>query len=201
MKTKKLLSAIVVATVVLFAGCKKDTFEEIIGECPLVIETNPTNEAVDVPLNQVVLITFNKEMNPATITTESVTLYGPTTQVTGVVSYSGVNATFTPSDSLAINTIYIGRVKTSVKDLKGNALQVEYVWTFTTGSNIAPTVISTDPVNLESNVDLDKIITATFSEPMDPLTITGTSFTITESGNPVAGTVSYTQETQPHLHL
>jgi hypothetical protein len=134
-------------------------------------------------------------MNSETITTESITIHGPITQVTGVVTYSGVTATFTPSSLLASNTIYTGRVKTTVKDVRGNALQVDYVWTFSTGTTLAPTVIDTDPENLEINVVLNKIITATFSEPMDPTTITGASFTITESGNPVAGVVSYTGST------
>ncbi|MFN3916169.1 MAG: ice-binding family protein [Flavobacteriales bacterium] len=195
MKTRKLLTFVASAALVLFVGCKKDTFEENIGDCPLVLSTNPANNASNIPLNQVITVTFNKEMNAETITTGSITLHGPTTQVVGTVTYSGVTATFTSSTLLALNTIYTGTVKTSVKDLKGNALQTDYIWTFTTGSNIAPTVISTDPIHLETNVVLNKIITATFSESMEPSTITGTSFTVTENGNAVAGTVSYSGNT------
>jgi hypothetical protein len=195
MKSRKLLASVAIATLVLFAGCKKETFVEDIGECPIVVATNPEHEEVAVPLNQVITVTFNKEMNPETITEESIIIVGPATQVSGVVTYSGVTATFTPSALLELNTIYTGTVKTTVKDVKGNALQVDYVWTFTTGTTVAPTVILTDPDNLETNVPLDQIITATFSEAMNPLTIDGTSFFITENGNPVAGTVSYAGST------
>ena len=43
---------------------------------------------------------------------------------------------------------------------------------------VCPIVISTDPTNLATGVPLDKIITATFSEPMDPATITPESFSL-----------------------
>lgn len=195
MKTKKLFAYLAVASIVLFTGCKKDTFEENIGECPIVVATNPADGDINVPLNQIITVTFNKEMNPSTITTESITIQGPLTQVAGVVTYNGVTATFTPSALLELNTMYTGRVKTTVLDTKGNALQTDHVWTFTTGTTIAPTVIITDPFDLETDVELDKIITATFSEAMNPLTITGSSFIITENGNTVAGALSYAGNT------
>jgi hypothetical protein len=190
MKTKKLLTILTLIIAVVFAACKKDTFIENAGLCPLVLSTSPEDGETSVPLNKVITVTFNKEMNPTTITAQSITLEGPSGAVAGAVTYSGVTASFTPTNLLAINSNYTGKVKTIVKDIKGNALQVDYIWTFSTGATIAPTVISTDPANLETGVALNKIITATFSEPMDALTITGTSFTLSENGNPVTGTIS-----------
>lgn len=195
MKIKKLLLHITLSTIVLTTGCKKDTFEENVGECPIVLTTNPENGDTNVPLNQIITINFNKEINPNTITSESITIQGPSSQVAGVLTYSGVTATFTPSALLQINTLYTGTVKTTVLDTQGNALQTDFVWTFTTGATIAPTVILTDPFDTETNVVLNKIITATFSEPMNPLTITGSSFIITENGNTVSGALSYSGNT------
>ena len=57
----------------------------------------------------------------------------------------------------------------------------------------APTVLSTVPGNSTSNVSMNGSISATFSEPMDPATLTPATFTVT-SGTPAAlvpGTVSY----------
>lgn len=190
MKTQKLTFVIALTALIVFIGCKKDTYEENIGVCPIVLSTVPADEAINVPIDPIITVTFNKAMNPETITTETITLHSPTAQITGTVTYSGVTATFWPSALLAINTVYTGRVKTLVKDVKGNALQEDYVWTFTTGATIAPTVILTDPVNMETDVLLNAIVTATFSEPMEPSTLTGASFTLTENGNPVAGAVS-----------
>jgi hypothetical protein len=102
---------------------------------------------------------------------------------------------FTPDSKLEANTTYTATVVSSVKDLTGNALQVNYVWTFSTGSTLSPTVISTDPANNATGVFLNKTVTATFNQPMDPLTITATTFTIMQGATPVTGTVSYTGTT------
>lgn len=48
-------------------------------------------------------------------------------------------------------------------------------WTFTTGAapdTVAPTVLSVHPVADETSVALDVDVTATFSEAMDPLSLT-----------------------------
>jgi hypothetical protein len=58
-----------------------------------------------------------------------------------------------------------------------------------------PTVISTDPLINATNIVLNKIVTATFSVSMDPLTINATTFTLKLNGTPVAGTVSYANST------
>jgi hypothetical protein len=193
MKPKKLLTTLAIISVVLIAGCKKDDFVETIGVCPEVISTSPVNAATGVLLDKIVTATFNEIMNPVTITSTTYTINQGVTPVTGTVSYTGTTASFTPSSALTSNTIYTGRVTSSVKDLMGNALHTDYVWTFTTG--ILPTVISTDPANNATGVILNKIVTATFSVPMDPLTITGTTYTVKQGLTSVTGTVSYTGTT------
>ncbi|NUO00570.1 MAG: DUF3494 domain-containing protein [Saprospiraceae bacterium] len=133
MKNNKLLTAIAMVSAVFIWGCQKDDFKEITGVCPVVESTSPENLIAGVPLNQVVSVTFNTEMDPATITTSSITLFGAT-QVAGTISYSGRTAYFTPSSILLPNVVYTGTVNTSVKDVTGNALQTDYVWTFSTGA-------------------------------------------------------------------
>jgi hypothetical protein len=194
LKTKKILAFLTIALAVIIAACKKDDFVEVVGVCPVVVSTNPINAAIGVPLEKIITITFNEEMNPSTINQKSITLQG-ITPITGTVSYSGNVATFTPSGLLATNTTYTGRVTTAVKDLKGNALQSDYVWTFSTGATLSPVVIVTDPANNATAVVLNKNVTTTFSVPMDPLTITGTTFTIQQGTTAVAGTVTYSGST------
>jgi hypothetical protein len=48
----------------------------------------------NIPLDQ--LISFNEEMNPETINQSSFTLNG-TSQIAGLITYSGKTATFKPS--------------------------------------------------------------------------------------------------------
>jgi len=192
------LTTLTLASVVLISGCKKDEYMAKVGVCPVVVSTVPANAAVNFPLNQVISVTFNEVMNPETFTPESFTLQGTAviagtkaaTVVTGVFTFSDKTVIFTPSSPLVANTTYKGTVKTGVKDLAGNALQVEHVWSFATG--VPPTVTTTDPANNATGVALNKTVTANFSVPMDPLTITGTSVTVKQGTTTVAGTVSYT---------
>jgi hypothetical protein len=60
-----------------------------------------------------------------------------------------------------------------------------------------PTVLATDPTNGAINVTVDKKISATFSEAMDPATITtATTFTLQpQGGTLVSGTVAYSSVT------
>jgi len=201
MKIRRLLAALTIALVVLTSGCKKDEYQAKVGVCPVVVSTIPASAAVNVPLNQVISVTFNEVMNPETFTPESFTLQGTTviagtkaaTVVTGVFTFSDKTVIFTPSSPLVANTTYKGTVKTAVRDLAGNALQVEYVWSFATG--VPPTVTTTDPANNATGVALNKTVTAIFSVPMDPLTITTTSVKVKQGTTTVAGAVSYTGST------
>ncbi|MFZ4725320.1 MAG: InlB B-repeat-containing protein [Paludibacter sp.] len=137
MKIKKLLTTMAILTVVLFAGCKKDDYVETIGVCPLVISTDPANGANSVPYYKVITAKFNEKMDAATITASSFTLQQGTTAISGTVTYSDSTATFTPTVALAVFTTYKGTIKNTAKDLLGNALQADYVWTFTTMPQIS----------------------------------------------------------------
>src|SRR5450759_1585095 len=181
----------------LIGGCKKDDFVEIVGVCPVVISTDPADGATSVPLDKIITATFNEPINPATITPESFILQGGAADLSGTLTYDGTNATmsFKPTTGLTVNTTYTATVKASVKDFMGIPLQADYVWTFSTGATLSPAVISTDPANNATGVVLNKIVTATFNQPMDPLTLTTTTFTIAQGTTPVAGAVTYTGRT------
>jgi hypothetical protein len=161
---------------------------------PTVISTVPANAATGVAFNTKVSATFSEAMDPSTITATTFTLKQGTTAIAGLVTYVGTTATFSPSANLLPNSVYSGTITTGVKDLAGNSLATNYVWSFTTGAAadiVRPTVISTDPLNAATNVLLDKKISASFSEAMDPLSISTATFTLTNGAAVVAGTVSY----------
>jgi len=136
---------------------------------------------------------FSEAMSPATINTTTFTLTGPgTTPVTGVVTYTGSTATFTPSSALAVSTLYTATITTGAQNLNGIALASNKVWTFTTAATAcAPTVISVAPPNGATGICQNTLVVATFSEAMNPSTINTTTFTLSASGTPVAGTVIY----------
>ncbi len=178
----------------IFTGCKKDDYVVPVTVCPQVASTNPLSNATMVPLNQVISATFNEKMDPASFSQASFTIDGVLkASIPGTVSYNVADSTmrFTPSGKLALATTYTCTVKANVKDLNGNFLQVDYRWAFSTGPVVAPIVTLTDPLINVTNVPMNKVITATFSIPMDPATINATTFTIMNGTNPVSGTVTY----------
>ena len=176
------------------------------GSLPTIILTNPVNGATAVPINQKVSAIFSTAMNAATINGTTFTLTGPgMAAVAGSVTYaSGSNtAVFMPTANLAPSTTYTATVTTGAQDLAGNALGAGAVpnpWTFTTGtaaSTTAPTITLTNPANVATNVQLNTTVNATFSEAMDPTTLTTATFTLTAppGATLVTGTVSYAPAT------
>jgi hypothetical protein len=187
MKTKKLLAAFVL-TGALIAGCMKDEYPEIVGVCPAVESTNPADKAMGVPLSQVITVTFNEEINPATLTATSFTIQG-LSPVAGTISYSNKTASFTPANPLAANVTYTGTITTSVKDMMGNAIQENYVWTFSTDAT--PSVSFTSPFVNEGGVLLNKVLTVQFNMAMNPSTLNETTFILMRGTVPVTGAASY----------
>ena len=172
----------------LIGGCGREQTAVLV---PAVIATSPANGATAVVLNPTLSASFSSVMAPATINTTTFTLTGPrATPVAGAVSYTGTTATFTPAASLAANSVYVATITTGAQDPGGNALAANFVWTFTTAP--PPTVVSTVPVNGATALAVNTLVSATFSEAMNPATINATTFTVTGPGvTPVAGTVTY----------
>jgi len=165
---------------------------------PTVISTIPLNAATGVARNQIVSATFSTAMNPATINSSTFTLTGPgLTAVSGLLAYAAVGNTlvFTPTANLAPSTLFTATVTTGAQNLAGTALASKYVWTFTTGATVVvtpPELDSTVPEDGETEVPLNQAVSATFTEAMNPLTITTGTYQLTgPGGTAIDGTVSY----------
>jgi hypothetical protein len=169
---------------------------------PTVIATVPIADAIGVPTNTMVTATFSKAMDPSTITatgTFTLAVFGVGgAAVPGTVQYAGAIATFTPTNALTAATEYTATITTAAKDLTGNALGANYVWSFTTGagpSNTPPTITLTSPADLDTGVTLNAAVNATFSEAMNPTTLLAPgTFTVAVSGvggAAVTGNVTY----------
>jgi hypothetical protein len=167
---------------------------------PVVSGTSNTSGATDVAINSNVGATFGEGMDPSTITDVTFTLKNTAsgTAAAGAVSYSGVNAVFTPASNLSAGTGYTATIKggaNGVKDLAGNALAADYAWSFTTAAaadTAAPAVTSTVPGNLATGVALNGTVNSTFSEAINPLTITTATFKLAGPGTAsVTGAAGY----------
>jgi len=101
---------------------------------PTISSAIPVDAAVGIAVNQSVTATFSEEMDPATITSATMTLKQGATAVAGAVTYVGITATFIPTADLAAGIVYTATITTRAKDLAGNALASAQVWTFTTSA-------------------------------------------------------------------
>jgi ice-binding like protein/Big-like domain-containing protein len=105
----------------------------------LVADTTPatvvsTSPVLAVALNSSISATFSEAMDPLTFTTSTFTLQQGTTPVSGLVSYAGLTATFAPAAVLASDTTYMATITTGAKDLAGNPMTLNFVWSFTTST-------------------------------------------------------------------
>lgn len=160
---------------------------------PHVLSTLPADAATDVATGDGIVVTFDEVMDPLSLTTSSFTVLQGTESLAGIVTQFGATAVFFPDADLAIGTAFTATVGTQAADAAGNTLEADYAWSFTTGSGLdvsAPTVIVTNPVDLEADVSLSASVTATFSEPMDPGSVAAALTVADPDGALVFGTVT-----------
>ena len=169
---------------------------------PTVTAVLPLDGTTDVATSTVVTATFSEEMDPATIGGSTFELRDAAdAPVAAVISYdSGTStATLTPSAPLVNSATYTASVLGGiggVTDLAGNLLAATSTWSFTTaapsGDTTPPTVTAVLPLDGTTDVDTSTVVTATFSEEMDPATIGGSTFELRDAADaPVAAVISY----------
>jgi regulation of enolase protein 1 (concanavalin A-like superfamily) len=111
---------------------------------PQVSSVVPASGATGVSPTAVITALFNENVNSATVTSSTFQLRDASNNaVPGSVTYSSGSrtATFTPSEALGFSKTYTATVRggsTGVKDLAGNALATDKVWSFTTGAAPPP---------------------------------------------------------------
>ncbi len=158
---------------------------------PAVLFTTPGDGFTLFPVNSRIYVTFNRAMDPVTITTNmSGTGCSGTLQVSSdgfntcvqmssaPVPYNGdMTYEITPAADLNISTIYRIRVSLAAEDSGGNSLGEEYTSPtgFTTADSpdlTSPSVLMVKPDDGEILVPVNAPVYVTFNEVMDPLTVT-----------------------------
>ncbi|HEV3413165.1 MAG TPA: ice-binding family protein [Puia sp.] len=134
MKTKNVLKMIAALLIISIFSCKKDSGT---GANPTMVSTDPVNNLTGVSRDKAIAFTFSLAMDPSTINSSTFTLKEGSTAVSGTVTYSGMTATFTPTNLLAPGTAYTATVTTGAKSSTGKALAANVVWNFTTGGSIS----------------------------------------------------------------
>jgi hypothetical protein len=160
---------------------------------PQVASVQPLSTEADVDPGTAVKATFTEAMKPSTVSASTFRLAAGSSQVAGSVTLTDFTATFTPAAPLAHGTEYTATITSGVQDVAGNSLAGNFVWKFTTADppdTTPPTVASKTPPDGATGVSPGTAVTATFSEPVLASSVGGTTFRLSEGGNPVGGTVS-----------
>jgi len=196
-QTGKLFALAAILGIAAITGCStwgKNKAAELIP--PTVTSMFPADSARNVAINTFVIASFSEKMNAATIIGANFTVAADAVLVPGKVIYNDLNktASFVPTNELARNVTYTATIKNGAADMVGNKMALDESWNFTTGQQqdtLKPTIMSTFPDNSASGVLPTSSISVTFSETMDPATVTEANMTVKAGGIPVKGTVSF----------
>ena len=168
----KLLSNAVPYLVVIHTGAVKDLSGNLVSAylsqfttmpALAVSSSDPANKAVNVPLNKVIQITFNQDLQAGTDWIELLnTKTGKMEPVS--TSINGKTLTITPANPMNTATTYYILIHTgAVNDVYGKPVSA-YVGRFTTVPVLA--VSSSDPANKAVNVPVNKVIQITFNQDL-----------------------------------
>ncbi len=161
---------------------------------PTVASSVPEAGAEDVTINTTVSVTFSEPMDLASLSMELRDSKG--TPVIGNMSKTedGMSMTFRPLFALGYGEVYTVTVPRTVKDLAGNNMAADHVFTFTAQlEKIRPRVIKLEPIEGSVLVPRDQSITVGFSEPMNATTLAGAVRITNPTGDAVTGTPKYDQ--------
>ena len=183
------------------------SFTTVVGDItpPTVTSVTPANGATSVSVSTTASAIFSEAMDASTINNSTVELRNASNAlIAATASYNATTRTVTlvPSTPLSNSTLYTVTIKagaSGVKDIAGNALAIDYNWSFTTvvADITPPTVTSVTPVNGATGVLVSTTITAIFNEAMNAATISGSTIELRNASNVlIASTVSYNVTTR-----
>jgi hypothetical protein len=154
---------------------------------PDVVATSPADQLTGVPRNPQIMIDFDRSID--TLTVSGITLTGgaPVALLKSFVN-GDTRLVLTPVIPLAGSTLYTLNIQ-GVTDLSGLSMAAAETVQFTTGPGVdlrAPVVTQVSPSNGEQNVALNPTIQLSFSERMNPLTMTRSTLQLIDSQTGVA---------------
>lgn len=103
---------------------------------PTVVSTEPSDNETNVDINSAIQVKFSESMDISSFTNESFTFTRGSLTDTWVMSCVGDTVTFTPDRTMASGVRYIVTITTGIKDLTGNTMEFDYVFTFRTAYEV-----------------------------------------------------------------
>lgn len=163
---------------------------------PTATVVSPLDGYSSVTIDSLLIISFSEPMDGTTINTESFSLLESGVAVAGNVYYDGSDvAIFEPLSSLSPGP-HTAALTTGVKDLAGNYLSSELLWSFDVVDSLDITppfvlISSLIPAKEATSVDVNSYIFVEFSEPMEGSFIDLSTFTVSDGVSNIEGSVFY----------
>jgi len=104
----------------------------IIKILPNIILNSPSNDSINVSIDTNITIYFSENINKSDLESLIKIKSVDGEEIIGIFNDNTLNQSFNPILLLKPNTTYIVNVSQNIKDLFGNNLDKEYIWTFTT---------------------------------------------------------------------
>ncbi len=175
------------------------------GGAPEVSATKPLNGAAAVKGDDPLEVSFDRQLDPATVHADDFSVVGPGGDTVPVDSARVDNAakkvTLTLGRALEPMTAYTARVGTDVRSWTGHPLPAPTTWTFTTGDGTTPHVSSRTPASGATGVATDTTVRVTFDRALSPATVTGETVELRPvgGGGPIDADVEYLSATRSVL--
>ena len=159
-----------------YQGSFRTVATNVVGVRPSVTGSSPTYNQPDAPLNPLIQVAYNQQLNPATVTSDRVLLFNANTGAQVASSFTLENndriIQVTPSALLEANTRYYLRIDYRIEDIDGDSQTSWYYLYFYTGAaavddNQAPQILALSPPDGMTNVPLNPRYHVQYDEPIN----------------------------------
>ncbi len=156
------------------------------GDSPTITDVIPDDGESDIFITTKILVFFSESMNKTSAEEGFLLSYGENLKVEGAYEWNPENTmlTFTPIKSLLEGTEYTITLVSTISDLAGNELGVVPEYNFTTVAEANPIITYLGPEDespvIPINASVETPVVVDFSEPIDPSTISYSTFKLTE---------------------
>jgi hypothetical protein len=159
---------------------------------PAVVSTSPIAGDFVQDLAAPLTVTFGEPLDPASVTTSSVTVTAGGMPVPGALTCGGAVVTFAPAGGWVPGQRYAVAVTAVVRDVAGNAaIPFSFeIATRTVEAYRPPLLVTLWPAEGSADSNPDSPVAVVFREAIDPATVTSSTFRVTRDGAPVAGLLS-----------
>lgn len=165
--------------------------EESDTQGPMVVSTNPADDAIDVSLDANIVVTFSESIDLSSVGNSTIQLTTPafSNNIQAQVNLTGSVMTIDPTVAMEESSVYTLVLGSGLKDLEGNTMGEDFEISFTTETVSVPlTIVSTYPESDATDIEIDdKTITVTFSAAIDASTVNSVSFSVVQGvpGSPI----------------